>query len=136
MKEYFASLAKWEKMKNLFNVSPKKFLSHIFEGQDKGELFEDAASKVAIFLRYSPYIQVQKMIEILGGYENANISILKKYIGTFDLKDITVGQALRIVFSNFLMFGESQMIERVLTEFSRHYFECNPVFPVRLAALP
>jgi len=67
------------------------------------------------------------MIEILGSPDKINMLVLKKYISSFNFKNLDLLFALRTLFSNFLMFGEAQMIERVLEEFVNHYEKSNKV---------
>ncbi len=119
---------KWEENEKFFNESPKKFLKR-FMNEDFPEMTEDEkAENLAIFLRVSQGIQANKLIEILGSPDKLNMEILKRYIATFNFENMEVLFALRLLFSNFLMFGEAQMIERVLEEFVNHYEKSNNVF--------
>ena len=42
-----------------------------------------------------------------------------------DFSNLQIVQALRLLFINFLMFGEAQVVERVLAEFCSQYYACN-----------
>lgn len=119
---------KWEEKEKLFNESPKKFLKQFLQEYCENLTEDEKAENIAIFLRVSQGIHANKMIEILGSPDKINILILSKYIQTFNFKNLDLLFALRILFSNFLMFGEAQMIERVLEEFVNHYEKSNKVF--------
>ena len=116
---------KWEEIEKLFNDSPKKFLKKFMQEYYPDLTEEEKAERLGIFLRVSQGIQTNKMIEILGSPDKINMLILKKYIETFKFEKIELLFALRTLFSNFLMFGEAQMIERVLEEFVNHYEKSN-----------
>lgn len=118
---------KWEEKEKLFNDSPKKFLKQFLQESCENMDENQKAENIAVFLRVSQGIQASKMMEILGSSDKMNILILSKYIQTFNFKNMEVLFALRLLFSNFLMFGESQMIERVLEEFVNHYLKSNNV---------
>lgn len=118
---------KWEDNENLFNESPKKFLKQYAQEYFLDLSEDEKAENFAIFLRVSQRIQTKKMIEILGSPDKLNMLILKKYIETFNFENIDLLFAIRVLFSNFLMFGEAQMIERVLEEFVKHYQKSNTV---------
>lgn len=118
---------KWEEKEKLFNDSPKKFLKQFLQEYCQNMDDNQKAENIAVFLRVSQGIQASKMMEILGSSDKINILILSKYIQTFNFKNMEVLFALRLLFSNFLMFGESQMIERVLEEFVNHYLKSNNV---------
>ena len=119
--------AKWEDNENLFNESPKKFFKKFMNEYFKDLSEEKKAEYFSIFLRVSQKIQANKMIEILGAPDKLNILILQKYIETFNFENMDVLFAMRVLFSNFLMFGEAQMIERVVEEFVKHYYKSNQV---------
>lgn len=118
---------KWEENEKLFNESPKRFLKHVMKEYFPDSTEEEKAENIGIFLRVSQGIHTNKMIEILGSPDKLNMLILKKYIATFNFENLDLLFALRILFSNFLMFGEAQMIERVLEEFVNHYVKSNKV---------
>ena len=124
--EFLKIKEKWLANCKLFNQSPKKFLKGFLnEFSDLSE--EEKANNIAIFLRISQNIESSKLIEVLGGSGDFNKLIMKKYFDTFDFKNINVVDALRILFSNFLMFGESQVIERVIGGFSSAYYHASQV---------
>lgn len=63
--------------------------------------------KFALFLRFSQGIDIKFLIEILGGTGQFNLLVLEKYISSFNFENMELILSLRVMFSNFLMFGES-----------------------------
>ncbi|ORX87952.1 hypothetical protein BCR32DRAFT_288896 [Anaeromyces robustus] len=51
---------------------------------------------------------------------------LKYFIENFDFTNIEIDEALRTLCKKVVITGETQQIDRILTQFSRHYFESNP----------
>ena len=100
-------------------------MKKIGEEYSAEETLEKKAEKIAYFLHLSHHIQSGKIIEILGPDKPLNKEILKQYIGALDFSRLELLKALRLLFINFLMFGEAQVVERVLAEFCRQYYESN-----------
>lgn len=65
------------------------------------------------------------MIEVLGYHKEQYIDILQEYIDRFEFTGLSIVSGFRLLISNFLLFGESQMIERVLNAFTIRYYEQN-----------
>ena len=63
--------------------------------------------------------------KLLGEYisKKQNVEILKAFMGMFDFTGKRVDQALREMLETFRLPGESQLIERIVTEFSHKYCE-------------
>lgn len=72
------------------------------------------------FIKRSPHINAQKMIEVLGLNTPTSKSLLKRYMESFKLEGYPVEQALRIVLTNFFLIGESQQLNRVIEELTLH----------------
>lgn len=89
------------------------------------ESLEDKAEKIAYFLHLSHHVPSGKIIEILGLDKPLNREILKKYLVALDFTGLDIIKAMRLFFVNFLMFGEAQVVERVLAAFCGHYYACN-----------
>jgi brefeldin A-resistance guanine nucleotide exchange factor 1 len=62
--------------------------------------------------------------KVLGEYisKRSNEGILHAFIGLFDFKGQRVDEALRQLLNSFRLPGESQLIERIVTEFAEQYF--------------
>jgi len=116
---------KWEEYAILANENPKEFIKKISDEYIDEESLEKKAEKIAYFLHLSHHIQSGKIIEILGLDKPLNREILKQYIGALDFRNLDVLKAMRLMFINFLMFGEAQVVERVLGEFCKQYYNAN-----------
>jgi len=81
--------------------------------------------QVVNFLKYCTLYKEKLMIEILGCHKDNCVEILGMYVNTFNFTDLTIVESLRLLSSNFLLFGESQMIERVVDYFTNRYSEQN-----------
>jgi len=51
---------------------------------------------------------------------------LKYYMDNFDFNNVEIDEALRILCKKVVITGETQQIDRILTQFSKHYFDSNP----------
>lgn len=60
---------------------------------------------MAYFLLVYQNIQHEKIVELIGGPDNINTRILKAYIALFNFKELHIIDAMRVIFSNFLMRG-------------------------------
>ncbi|OMJ26660.1 PH and SEC7 domain-containing protein [Smittium culicis] len=63
--------------------------------------------------------------EFLGGRSLIQIKTLEAYMNLFDFSNTRLDAALRKVCSRLLMQAESQVIDRILIEFSKKYFYSN-----------
>lgn len=50
---------------------------------------------------------------------------MEGYVSSFNFKGLSVVEGLRLLLSNFLLYGEAQMIERVLNQFTITYVNQN-----------
>ena len=89
------------------------------------ENIDQKSTKFATFLFLSQHIDAKKLVELLGANQPLNQLILKKYMHNFDFSNKNLVSALRLFCNNFLLFGEAQVIERIINEFCNEYFEEN-----------
>ena len=47
------------------------------------------------------------MVEILGYHKEKCIKVMEKYVESFDFRGHSVVEGLRLLLSNFLLFGEA-----------------------------
>nr|XP_043869915.1 PH and SEC7 domain-containing protein 1-like isoform X2 [Solea senegalensis] len=52
--------------------------------------------------------------------------VVEEYLSFFNFTGLTLDQALRTFLRQFALMGETQERERVLSHFSRRYWDCNP----------
>ncbi|KAI8997762.1 hypothetical protein BDB01DRAFT_735889 [Pilobolus umbonatus] len=72
------------------------------------------------------YSNLDHIVEWIGNGKTFSNEILKSYISHFDFKELTLEQAFRNLCSKLHLKGETQQIDRILLEFSTHYYLCNP----------
>lgn len=69
---------------------------------------------------------LDQIVEWIGNGKDASNSILKAYLEHFDFKGLELEQAFRNLCSKLYLKGETQQIDRILSEFAGHYFQSNP----------
>ncbi|KAF2744238.1 Sec7-domain-containing protein [Sporormia fimetaria CBS 119925] len=75
---------------------------------------------IAEFVRGTTRVDKKVLGEFIS--KRANEAILSAFIGQFDFRGLRVDEALRQLLHSFRLPGESQLIERIVTEFSEQYF--------------
>lgn len=72
------------------------------------------------------YTNLEHVVEWIGNGKSCSNAILKAYMEHFDFKALKLEQAFRNLCSKLHLKGETQQIDRILSEFAGRYFECNP----------
>lgn len=72
------------------------------------------------------YTNLEHVVEWIGDGKSCSNAILKAYMEHFDFKALKLEQAFRNLCSKLHLKGETQQIDRILSEFAGRYFECNP----------
>lgn len=72
------------------------------------------------------YDDLDHVVEWIGDGKPASNLVLESYMGHFDFKGVYLEQAFRNLCSKLSLKGETQQIDRILMQFSKRYFECNP----------
>lgn len=102
-----------------FNEDPKKGI--IFLAQ-KGIIDGvDNPHSIARFLKGTSRVDKKLLGEYISKKQNGEI--LKAFMGMFDFSGKRVDEGLREMLETFRLPGESQLIERIVTEFSDKYCE-------------
>ncbi|KAE9615036.1 hypothetical protein Lal_00048107 [Lupinus albus] len=81
---------------------------------------------VAWLFRYTPGLDKNLIGDYLGNHDEFCVQVLHEFARTFDFKDMTLDNALRLFLETFRLPGESQKIQRVLEAFSERYYEQLP----------
>ncbi|KIY71151.1 hypothetical protein CYLTODRAFT_408393 [Cylindrobasidium torrendii FP15055 ss-10] len=68
------------------------------------------------------FLSREKIAEWLGGTGPVKKIALQYYVDNFDFS----GLRLDVAFRQLFLKGETQQVDRILDEFSRRYWECNP----------
>ncbi|KAI0693997.1 hypothetical protein C8T65DRAFT_833556 [Cerioporus squamosus] len=72
------------------------------------------------------FLPKDKIAEWLGGQSLINKAALRHYINNFDFSNLRLDQAFRRLCAKLYLKAETQQVDRILEEFARRYFECNP----------
>ncbi|KAK3067527.1 hypothetical protein LTS18_001055, partial [Coniosporium uncinatum] len=110
-----------------FNESPKGGIAFL---ASQG-IIDDINNprSIAAFLKGSQRIDKKVLGDFLAKKDNPQL--LSAYMDLFDFKGQRVDEALRQILNSFRLPGESQLIERIVNEFSARY--CSQVEPEAIA---
>ncbi|KAI8972224.1 hypothetical protein BD414DRAFT_518040 [Trametes punicea] len=72
------------------------------------------------------FLPKDKIAEWLGGQSRINKAALRHYMNFFDFSNLRVDQAFRKLCGKLYLKAETQQVDRILEEFARRYWECNP----------
>ncbi|KAF2396554.1 Sec7-domain-containing protein [Trichodelitschia bisporula] len=101
-----------------FNENPKAGISFL---ANQGVIKNiDDPKEIATFVRGTARLDKKVLGEFLS--KGTNEKILGAFMESFDFRGLSVLEALRQLLYTFRLPGESQLIERIITEFSSKYF--------------
>lgn len=102
---------------NKFNENPRGGLAFL---QDRG-IIESATDPacVAAFLKSTSLVSKKVLGEFIS--KRGNEAILDHFMDSFDFTDKRVDEALRSLLETFRLPGESPLIERIVTSFSKRF---------------
>lgn len=72
------------------------------------------------------FLAKDKIAEWLGGIGRINKLALQNYVVFFNFAGLRLDVAFRQFCSKLYLKGETQQVDRILEEFSRRYWDCNP----------
>ncbi|TBU55815.1 hypothetical protein BD310DRAFT_824986 [Dichomitus squalens] len=72
------------------------------------------------------FLPKDKIAEWLGGQSLINKTALRHYVNNFDFSNLRLDQAFRRLCAKLYLKAETQQVDRILEEFARRYWECNP----------
>ncbi|EKM80934.1 hypothetical protein AGABI1DRAFT_112640 [Agaricus bisporus var. burnettii JB137-S8] len=72
------------------------------------------------------FLAKEKIAEWLGGHGRINKVSLRYYMENFDFADLRLDVAFRRFCAKLFLKAETQQVDRILEEFSRRYWDCNP----------
>ncbi|KAL0581317.1 hypothetical protein V5O48_000693 [Marasmius crinis-equi] len=72
------------------------------------------------------FLAKDKIAEWLGGTGRINKIALQFYMDHFDFTGLSLDNAFRRLCAKLYLKGETQQVDRLLEEFSRRYWDCNP----------
>ena len=74
---------------------------------------------------YLKFLSKEKLGILLCSNKSINRRILNNYIYKFNFNNMHLVESMRILFSTFILQGEAQIIDRIVTVFSKKYFDDN-----------
>ncbi|KAF4567450.1 hypothetical protein EYR36_011070 [Pleurotus pulmonarius] len=72
------------------------------------------------------FLAKEKIAEWLGGTGRINKLVLHYYMDFFDFATLRLDMAFRRLCAKLYLKAETQQVDRILDEFSRRYWDCNP----------
>ncbi|KAA1471675.1 hypothetical protein DENSPDRAFT_837715 [Dentipellis sp. KUC8613] len=72
------------------------------------------------------FLAKEKIAEWLGGVGRVNKIALRHYLDHFDFSGLRLDMAFRRLCAKLFLKAETQQVDRILEEFSRRYWDCNP----------
>ncbi|EPQ57047.1 hypothetical protein GLOTRDRAFT_120407 [Gloeophyllum trabeum ATCC 11539] len=72
------------------------------------------------------FLAKEKIAEWLGGHRRVNKIALHHYMDNFDFSGLRLDLAFRRLCGKLFLKAETQQVDRILEEFSRRYWDCNP----------
>ena len=99
-----------------------KFESLNPENQKK---YQELARTVALLIRYSNYVNIENLFEIMAEKNPFSNLILKEYSKTYNFKSYNIIKAMNLFMSTFALKGESDNIYNFICAFGTKYYEDN-----------
>ena len=99
-----------------------KFDSLSPENQQK---YEELAKSVSLLIRYSNYVNIDNLYEIMAESNPFSNLILKEYSKTYNFKEYNIINAMNLFMSTFGLRGESYNIYNFICAFGSKYYEDN-----------
>ncbi len=87
--------------------------------------FKEIGKSIAILIRYSNYIDISKLFQIIGENYPFSHIILDEYTKTFNFTGLDLLKAYELYVSTFNLTGEQHNIYNFICSFSKKYFNDN-----------
>ena len=88
-------------------------------------IYKMLAKSVAILIRYSNYVNIDNLYEILADNHPFSKLILNEYVKTYNFKGYNIIKAYNLFLSTFKLTGESYNIYNFICAFGAKYYEDN-----------
>jgi hypothetical protein len=108
--------------------SNMNYLNNLDKDQLLDLTFEDFYGReIGIFLKLNlKDINKQSLGAFLCGAKPLNQKILEYFIDSYNFKNFHILEAMRILFSDFYLFGEGQIVDRIVQFLGQKYHRDNP----------
>ncbi|KAF8973305.1 hypothetical protein BDZ97DRAFT_1752291 [Flammula alnicola] len=107
-----------------FTTSPTPIITGDDDVEDMESRGKDFASRC--WNENEDFLAKEKIAEWLGGHGQVNKVALRYYIDFFDFAGLRLDLAFRRLCGKLYLKGETQQVDRILEQFSRRYWDCNP----------
>ncbi|KZT10625.1 uncharacterized protein LAESUDRAFT_720978 [Laetiporus sulphureus 93-53] len=109
-----------------YNLTPRERQSPM-RGEETAELDSRGKELAArCWAEDEEFLAKDKIAEWLGGQSLINKTALRHYMDNFDFSDMRLDHAFRRLCGKLYLKAETQQVDRILEEFARRYFQCNP----------
>ena len=108
---------------NLTELKKNEKLEKLDEKNQK--IYKTLAKSVAILIRYSNYVNIDNLFEILADNHPFSKLILNEYSKTYNFKGYNIIKAYNLFLSTFKLTGESYNIYNFICAFGTKYYEDN-----------
>lgn len=122
-------LDKLDAIAKTLNQKPKQVLEKAEEVYSPYCDTQEMLSKLCYFLQECPLIEGAKLTEALGSADEKFEPLRRAFLSIGEFRDKEVLESMRSFFCGFYMTGETQVIDRVIGQFSEEYIAQNPVGP-------
>lgn len=131
-----SSISENDELNNSSNSLNENDKDNSFDSSNSGKIekktnfntkanYKKIAYTIAIMIKYSAFVDVNKLFEIFGNKNEFSGMIIKEYLNTFDFRNFDILKAYRIFVSTFKLTGESDTIYNIIVAFSEKYFKDN-----------
>lgn len=132
MQELIEFLSKISTLRDTVTDKPKKAIDEAFSLFGSRDNPDQVYQKLSYFLQECPILEGAKITEILGAPTDEAKHLRTVFLGLIDFKDMNLLHAMRTLFWVFFMNGETQMLDRIIGQFSDEYIIQNPVTGILL----
>ncbi|KAF8658264.1 hypothetical protein AX16_002040 [Volvariella volvacea WC 439] len=112
----------------LNDLTLSRFSSNQTRVEDEGGDIESRGKEMArrCYEEDEEFLAKEKIAEWLGGNGVINKVALRHYVDFYDFSGLRLDMAFRRLCAKLYLKGETQQVDRILEEFSRRYWDCNP----------
>ena len=109
-----------------YNLTPLKKNDKInILSQEHLNIYQKLAKEVALIIRYSNYVNIENLFEIMAENNPFSNMILKEYSKTYNFKGYNIIKAMNLFMSTFRLMGESYNIYNFICAFASRFYEDN-----------
>ena len=109
-----------------YNLTPLKKNDKIdILSPEHKNIYQKLAKEVALIIRYSNYVNIENLFEIMAENNPFSNMILKEYSKTYNFKGYNIIKAMNLFMSTFRLMGESYNIYNFICAFASRYYEEN-----------